>query len=96
MSITSITYVTYQTFPAETANSQQTMSNIKYFVKNGVPVSIYFPLREGKSSANLQKIQDFYKNVIAQRARRSMSLLPRRAKKVFPQAGLNRRPSVRM
>ena len=60
MSITSITYVTYQTFPAETANSQQTISNIKYFVKSGVPVSLYFPLRESKSSSNLQTIQDFY------------------------------------
>ena len=41
-------YITYQTFPADTANSLQTMSNLKYFVLNNYEVSLYFPLREKK------------------------------------------------
>tara|TARA_B100000123_G_C25690256_1_gene410478 strand:+ start:25 stop:1128 length:1104 start_codon:yes stop_codon:yes gene_type:complete len=55
-----LNYVTYQTFPARTANSLQTITNIKYFVKNGVNVKLYFPLREDRSSDNLSKIQNFY------------------------------------
>ena len=42
----SLNYITYQTFPAQTANSLQTISNIRYLVKKGVKVSLYFPLRE--------------------------------------------------
>ena len=51
--IKNIIYITYQSFPANTANSLQTISNIKYFIKNGVDVNLVFPLREKKSSANL-------------------------------------------
>jgi len=53
-------YITYQTFPAETANSLQTISNIKYFVKNNFQVELYFPLREKSSSSNLDEIKNFY------------------------------------
>ena len=47
-----LNYVTYQTFPAQTANSLQTISNIKYLIKHGVEVSLYFPLREKQSTAD--------------------------------------------
>lgn len=53
-------YVTYQSFPAQTANSIQTISNIKYFVRNNYDVTLFFPLREKRSSANLNDIQSFY------------------------------------
>ena len=55
-----LTYITYQTFPAETANSLQTISNIKYFVKNDFKVSLYFPLRDKSSSGNIEKISKYY------------------------------------
>ncbi len=55
-----LTYITYQTFPAETANSLQTISVIKYFVKNDFEVSLYFPLREKSSSDNIEKISEYY------------------------------------
>ncbi len=55
-----LVYITYQTFPAETANSIQTISNIKYFVKNRVEVDLYFPLREKESDANIDKLMDYY------------------------------------
>ena len=55
-----LNYVTYQTFPAKTANSLQTVTNIKYFIRNGIKVKLYFPLREDESSDNLSKIQNFY------------------------------------
>lgn len=54
-------YITYQTFPADTANSLQTVSNLKYFVKNNYEVSLYFPLREKNSSSDLEIIQKKYK-----------------------------------
>ena len=53
-------YITYQTFPADTANSLQTISNLKYFVKNNYEVSLYFPLREENSSSDLGLIQKKY------------------------------------
>ena len=56
-----ITYVTYQTFPAETANSLQSISNIKYFLKNNIDISLYFPLREKNSSGDLKVLQNEYK-----------------------------------
>ena len=59
--IKNLNYVTYQTFPAQTANSLQTISNIKYLIKRGVTVNLYFPLREKQSSAELKSLQDFYK-----------------------------------
>ena len=53
-------YVTYQNFPADTANSLQTISNIKYFVRNNINVTLFFPLREAGSSDNLSIIQNKY------------------------------------
>ena len=53
-------YITYQTFPADTANSLQTISNLKYFVKNNYEVNLYFPLREKNSSKELENIQKKY------------------------------------
>jgi len=60
MKTKSLTYITYQTFPAETANSLQTISIIKYFVKNGLDVKLYFPLREKNSNDNLNELKKFY------------------------------------
>ena len=53
-------YITYQSFPANTANSLQTISNIKYFVKNNLNVTLIFPLREPGSSDDLSLIQNKY------------------------------------
>ena len=55
-----LTYITYQTFPAFTANSIQTMSNIKYLVKQDFNVTLFFPLREKTSTDNLKKLKEFY------------------------------------
>ena len=51
-----ISYVTYQTFPGETANSLQTISNIKHLFRNGFYVDLIFPLRSQDSSEDLNKI----------------------------------------
>ncbi|MDC0051712.1 glycosyltransferase [Acidimicrobiaceae bacterium] len=53
-------YVTYQSFPAQTANSIQTISNIKYHIRNNYHVSLFFPLREKTSSAKLKDLHSFY------------------------------------
>lgn len=53
-------YVTYQSFPAQTANSIQTISNIKYHIRNNYDVTLFFPLREKTSSASLKDVQSFY------------------------------------
>ena len=55
-----ICYLTYQSFPAETANSLQTISNIKYLVKNGADVELIFPLREKKSNESVKEIKKYY------------------------------------
>ena len=55
-----ICYLTYQSFPAETANSLQTISNIKYLVKNGVDVELIFPLREKSSNESVEIIKEHY------------------------------------
>lgn len=55
-----LSYVTYQTFPAFTANSIQTISNIKYLIRNGVNVTLYFPLREKDSTGDINKLKEFY------------------------------------
>jgi hypothetical protein len=55
-----ITYITYQSFPAETANSLQTISNIKYLVKNNAKVHLIFPIREKTSEANIEVIKNYY------------------------------------
>ena len=58
--VKNIIYITYQSFPANTANSLQTISNIKYFIKNGIDVNLVFPLREKKSSPDLNLINKHY------------------------------------
>ena len=55
-----LNYVTYQSFPAETANSLQTISQIQEFVIQGLNVNLYFPLREQYSSDDKSKLFDFY------------------------------------
>ena len=52
-------YITYQSFPADTANSIQTISNLKYFSKNNYDVSLFFPLRERNSSDDFKIIDSF-------------------------------------
>ena len=52
-----INYISYQSFPAETANSLQTISNLKYLKKNDYEVRLFFPLREKNSSDDLKTIQ---------------------------------------
>ena len=53
-------YITYQTFPANTANSLQTISNIKFMIKNNIDVHLVFPLREPDSSDDLKIINKHY------------------------------------
>ena len=55
-----INYISYQSFPAETANSLQTISNIKYLKKNDYHVNLFFPLREKNSSDDLESLQNYY------------------------------------
>jgi len=55
-----INYISYQSFPAETANSLQTISNLKYLRKNNYLVRLFFPLREKNSSDDLKTIQEYY------------------------------------
>ena len=55
-----INYISYQSFPAETANSLQTISNLKYLKKNNYKVRLFFPLREKNSTDDLETIQKYY------------------------------------
>jgi glycosyltransferase involved in cell wall biosynthesis len=55
-----ICYLTYQSFPAETANSQQTISNIIHLTRNNRDVKLIFPLREKNSSDSIEKIKKVY------------------------------------
>jgi hypothetical protein len=55
-----INYISYQSFPAETANSLQTISNLKYLKKNDYEVRLFFPLREKNSTDDLKTIQKYY------------------------------------
>ena len=55
-----INYISYQSFPAETANSLQTISNLKYLKKNNYRVRLFFPLREKNSTDDLKTIQKYY------------------------------------
>ncbi len=55
-----INYISYQSFPAETANSLQTISNLKYLKKNNYDIRLFFPLREKNSSDDLKTIQKYY------------------------------------
>ena len=53
-------YITYQSFPATTANSLQTISMIKYFVRSNYELELIFPNREKMSSEKLEVIQNYY------------------------------------
>ena len=53
-------YITYQSFPASTANSLQTITNLKYLIKKGLNVKLVFPLREKNSNENKRSLQNFY------------------------------------
>ena len=55
-----LNYLTYQTFPADTANSLQTITHLKYFSRNKVDVCLIFPLREKGSNGSLENLQSFY------------------------------------
>ena len=55
-----LNYISYQSFPAETANSLQTISNLKYLNRNNYKINLYFPLREKSSSDNLETLKDYY------------------------------------
>ena len=53
-------YLTYQSFPSTTANSLQSITNIKYLVKEGIPVKLIFPLREKFSNSDISSLQKHY------------------------------------
>ena len=55
-----IHYITYQTFPADTANSIQSISNIKYLVRKGVKVKLFFPNREQQSNDDISVLKKHY------------------------------------
>jgi glycosyltransferase involved in cell wall biosynthesis len=55
-----IHYITYQTFPADTANSIQSISNIKYLVRKGVKVKLFFPKREQQSNDDMAVLKKHY------------------------------------
>ena len=52
--------MTYQTFPAETANSIQTISLIKNCVKIGLDIKLIFPNRSINSTDNIEELQKYY------------------------------------
>lgn len=54
-------YITYQTFPANTANSLQTISNLDSLVSKNINVELFFPLREDFSNDEISALQKFYK-----------------------------------
>ena len=54
-----LVYITYQYFPDETANSIQSISTIKYFIRNGFKVKLIFPNRK-KKVFTANDIKDFY------------------------------------
>ena len=55
-----INYISYQSFPAETANSLQTISNLKYLKKMIMKLGCFF--HSGKIIAPM--ISKLYKNII--------------------------------
>ena len=55
-----IIYITYQSFPAETANSIQSIANIIELVRQGNRLSLVFPDREKNSSDKLHDFQKYY------------------------------------
>ena len=55
-----IYYLTYQDFPAQTANSQQTISTCKYFFRNKYKITLFFPLRSESSNENIDVLKKQY------------------------------------
>jgi len=55
-----IYYLTYQDFPAQTANSQQTIGTCKYFFRNKYQVTLFFPLRSKNSSEDIDVLKEQY------------------------------------
>ena len=55
-----LAYVTYQTFPADTANSLQTITNIVEMSNQGLDVELIFPDRDRKSSQNIEDLKEYY------------------------------------
>tara|TARA_B100002019_G_scaffold104047_3_gene89550 strand:- start:5645 stop:6751 length:1107 start_codon:yes stop_codon:yes gene_type:complete len=53
-------YITYQTFPANTANSIQTISTLKYFFRHGLKTTLIFPLRNKESSSEVTDLKNHY------------------------------------
>jgi glycosyltransferase involved in cell wall biosynthesis len=53
-------YLTYQTFPADTANSLQTITMLKYFSRSNYQVKLVFPDRSDKSSGKIEVLQKHY------------------------------------
>ena len=53
-------YLTYQTFPADTANSLQTITMLKYFSHSNYRVKLIFPDRSASSSGELEILQKHY------------------------------------
>ena len=56
-----IAYITYQSFPADTANSLQTIYNICTMVEKNLDVTLIFPNREELSSENIYDLSSYYK-----------------------------------
>tara|TARA_B100000941_G_scaffold290665_1_gene274060 strand:+ start:355 stop:1491 length:1137 start_codon:yes stop_codon:yes gene_type:complete len=52
--------LTYQTFPAETANTIQTISLIKNCVRMGLDIKLIFPSRSINSSDSIEELQKHY------------------------------------
>jgi len=53
-------YLTYQDFPAQTANSQQTIGTCKYFSRYEYSVTLFFPLRSKTSDDNYENLKEYY------------------------------------
>tara|TARA_B100001250_G_scaffold226726_1_gene194526 strand:- start:4540 stop:5697 length:1158 start_codon:yes stop_codon:yes gene_type:complete len=58
--IKNLTYLTYQTFPADTANSIQSINLIKNMVREGLDVRLVFPQRSKNSNDKLQVLKTSY------------------------------------
>ena len=58
--IKNLTYLTYQTFPADTANSIQSINLIKNMVREGLDVRLIFPERSKNSSGKLEVLKASY------------------------------------
>lgn len=55
-----IYYLTYQDFPANTANSQQTISTCKELSRKDIEVKLLFPLRSFESNDSFDQIKSHY------------------------------------